>query len=69
MFMIKEKKKFVNVTPLSKIAKNRFTDIMQSFHACEVEKENDNILFLVSLNKLYRFCVQKEGNEHWRIDK
>ena len=67
--MIKTKKKFVNVTPLSSKAKNRFVNIMESFHSCEVEQEKDNLLFLVSLNKKYCFWVQREGNEHWRIDK
>jgi hypothetical protein len=67
--MIKTKKKFVNVTPLSSKAKNRFVNIMESFHSCEVEQEKDNLLFLVSLNKKYCFWVQREGNEHWRIEK
>jgi hypothetical protein len=67
--MIKTKKKFVNVTPLSSKAKNRFTNIMECFHACEVEQEKNNLLFLVSLNRKYCFWLQKEGNEHWRIDK
>jgi len=67
--MTKVKRKFVNVTPLSSKAKNRFVNIMESFHSCEVEQEKDNLLFLVSLNKKYCFWVQQEGNEHWRIDK
>jgi hypothetical protein len=67
--MTKVKRKFVNVTPLSSKAKNRFANIMESFHSCEVEQEKDNLLFLVSLNKKYCFWVQREGNEHWRIDK
>jgi hypothetical protein len=67
--MTKVKKKFVNVIPLSSKAKNRFVNIMESFHSCEVEQEKDNLLFLVSLNKKYCFWVQREGNEHWRIDK
>ncbi len=67
--MIKEKRKFVNVTPLSSQAKDRFVSIMKSFHACEVEQEKDGMFFLTSINKNYRFWLQKEGNEHWRIDK
>jgi hypothetical protein len=67
--MTKVKRKFVNVTPLSSKAKNRFVNIMECFHSCEVEQEKDNLLFLVSLNKKYCFWVQREGNEHWRIDK
>ena len=63
------KKKFVNVTPKSPKAKNRFINIMDSFHACEVEQEKDGKLFLVSLNRKYCFWLQKEGNEHWGIVK
>lgn len=63
------KKKFVNVTPLSSKAKNRFANIMDSFHACEVEQEKDGKLFLVSLNRKYCFWVQKNGNEHWQLQK
>lgn len=67
--MNKTKKKFVNVTPLSSRAKNRFVNIMESFHACEVEQEKDGMFFLVSLNRKYCFWLQKEGNEHWGIVK
>jgi hypothetical protein len=63
------KKKFVNVTPTSSKAKNRFINNMDCFHACEVEQEKDGKLFLVSLNRQYCFWIQKEGNEHWRIEK
>jgi hypothetical protein len=63
------KKRFVNVIPLSAKAKNRFVNIMDSFHSCEVEQENGNLIFLVSLNKKYCFWIQKQGNEHWKIEK
>lgn len=66
---MKTKKRFVNVTPKSSKAKNRFHNNMDSFHACEVEQEKDGKLFLVSLNRQYCFWVQKEGNEHWVIQK
>lgn len=67
--MIKTKKKFVYVTPLSSQAKDRFVTIMKSFHACEIEQEQDGMFFLTSINKNYRFWLQQEGNEHWRIEK
>jgi hypothetical protein len=67
--MIKDKKKFVNVVPLSKIAKDRFENIMQSFHACEITQENNDMFYLISLNKKYCFWIQKEGNEHWKLEK
>jgi len=44
-------------------------NIMGSFHTCEVEQETADKFFLVSLNKMYCFWIQKEGNEHWKIEK
>ncbi len=63
------KKKFVCVSPLSKKAKNRFANEMELFHSCEVEVEENDMLFLASLNKKYFFWVPKIGNEHWRVEK
>lgn len=65
----KIKKQFVNVIPLSSKAKNRFVNIMQSFHAMQVEQETDDKLFLVSINRQYCTWVPKTGNEHWGIVK
>jgi hypothetical protein len=66
---MKIKKRFVNVTPLSSKAKNRFVNIMQSFHAMEIEQETDDKLFLVSINRLYSTWIPKNGNEHWSVSK
>lgn len=66
---MKTKRKFVNVAPKSSKAKNRFVNIMESFHACEVEQETDTMFFLVSINRQYCFWIQKHGNEHWSITK
>ena len=41
---------------------------MEGFHSCKVEQEKDGKLFLVSLNRQYCFWIQKNGNEHWKID-
>lgn len=67
--MTKIKKKFVNVTPLTPIAKDRFVNIMQSFHACEVRQECNDMYFLVSVNQMYHFYCPIQGNEHWSISK
>jgi len=67
--MMKVKKKFVNVEPISSKAKNRFVNIMNSFHACEVEQEKDEMYFLASLNKKYFMWLPKKGNEHWKVMK
>lgn len=66
---MKTKRKFINVIPKSSKAKNRFKNIMDSFHACEVEQETNDKFFLISLNHQYCFWVQKTGNEHWGIEK
>jgi len=67
--MMKVKKKFVNVEPISSAAKDRFVNIMNSFHACEVEQEKDEMYFLASLNKKYYMWLPKKGNEHWKVVK
>jgi hypothetical protein len=66
---MKTKKRFVNVSPVSAKAKNRFINIMNSFHSCEIEQETVDKFFLVSINKQYCFWIQKNGNEHWKIEK
>ena len=63
------KKRFVTVEPVSARAKNRFVNIMNSFHSCEVEQEKDNLLFLASINRKYFMWLPREGNEHWKIVK
>ena len=67
--MTKEKRKMVNVEPISSKAKNRFANIMDNLHGCHVEQENNNMIFLASINKCYFFWLPKDGNEHWKIVK
>jgi hypothetical protein len=42
--MTTTKRKFVNVTPKSSKAKNRFVNLMDSLHGMVVEQEKDNQL-------------------------
>ena len=63
------KKVFVSVYPLSDIAKDRFTNIMNGLHSCQILKRDDKYYYLRSLNKMYVFKVQLKGNEHWKIEK
>ena len=65
----KTKKRFINVSPKSKKAVNRFKNIMDSFHAMEVEQENDTQFFVVSINRRYCFWLNKENDPHWEIVK
>jgi hypothetical protein len=64
-----KKRKFVNVTPLSTNAKNRFQEDMNYFHGCEIENEENNNLYLQSLNKKYRFIVNRTGDSNWKVEK
>ena len=66
---LKVKKKFVNVEPVSNLAKDRFSEIMDSFHACEVKEEKDDMYYLASINKKYFMWLPKKGNDHWKIVK
>lgn len=63
------KKKIISVSPISKIAKDRFIHRMNSFHSCFVDKENENNYYLSSLNNEYHFILEKSGSEHWKICK
>jgi len=60
-------KKLINVQPKSSKAINRFKNIMDSFHAMEVEQETDTMFFLASINRQYFMWIPKCGNEHWEI--
>jgi hypothetical protein len=65
----KMKKKFINVVPVSKIARERFINHMENFHSCLVIDEDENFYHLVSLNGMYEFHLQRKGNDHWKIVK
>jgi hypothetical protein len=65
----KMKKKFINVVPVSKIAKNRFDNYMKNYHSCLILNEDENLYHLMSINGMYEFHLQKSGNEHWQIVK
>jgi hypothetical protein len=66
---MKEKRKFVSVEPISVIAKNRFVEDMQSLHSCVIQQEQEDMIYLSSINKCYFFWLPREGNEHWRVVK
>ena len=63
----KVKKQFINVSPKSSKAKNRFINQMDSLHAMEVEQETDTQFFVVSINRRYCFWLNKINDPHWEI--
>ena len=62
-----KKKKFINVVPLTNIARDRFVHTMNCFHACLILNEDDLFYDVVSLNGMYQFRIQKKGNDHWKL--
>ena len=69
MKALKTKKQFINVQPKTSKAKNRFANQMDSFHAMEVEQENETQFFVVSINRRYCFWLNKENDPNWEIIK
>ena len=72
--MTKTKTRRVSVTPLSRKAKNRFANEMNSFHTCTVEGQREMAdgsqwLFLKSLNECYFFWVNAWGNMDWKVER
>jgi hypothetical protein len=65
----KVKRKMVNVEPISSKAKNRFANMMDKLHGCNVEQETDDKMFLASINKKYFFWVDKLNDPDWKIVK
>lgn len=63
------KSKFVYVSPITKKAKNNFSDMMNSLHSCRVKDERDDMIYLESLNKMYYFWVNKTKDPNWKIEK
>lgn len=65
--MYRKSNKIVSVIPLSDIAKDRFNNIMNKFHACTILRRTNELYLLESLNKKYYFWIQKKGNKHWKL--
>ena len=65
----KTKKKIICVEPVSNKAKNRFANLMDSLHSCNVEQEDAKVMFLTSINGLYHFWIHKHDDKNWRIVK
>lgn len=60
-------KKLINVQPKSKKAINRFKNQMSSLHAMEVEQETETQFFVVSINRMYCFWMNKINDPHWNL--
>jgi len=56
------------VTPKSKKAKNRFSNLMQQESECIIEQQKGNRVFLRSLNNKNFFWVNLHNDSDWRIE-
>jgi len=66
----KAKRKIVAVDPISEIAQERFEFYMDSLHSCYVDKEDDGgNLYLTSVNKKYKFVINKKDDQNWKLIK
>jgi hypothetical protein len=67
--MIKVKRKIISVEPITSIAQNRFKEEMNLLTSCYVEDENETQVFLCSVNKKYKFIMNKNEDKNWKIVK
>jgi len=56
------------VTPVSKKAKNRFANLMESNDECMIEQIKGDNVFLASANKKHFFWASIHNDPHWQID-
>jgi len=56
------------VTPKSKKAKNRFSNLMDSNPECIIEQRKDTEVFLTSINGKNHFWVSLNHDKDWDLD-
>jgi len=57
----------INVTPITRKAKNRFSNIMDENHTCTIEQVRDGMMFLTSSNRKNHFWVMVDNDPHWML--
>ena len=59
----------VQVKPISRKAKNRFSNLMNNDPTCIVEQFRDGMMFLTSQsNKGQHFWVSVDNDPHWMLE-
>ena len=56
------------VTPISKKAKNRFANLMDSDDQCIIEQHKGNKVFLTSMNNRNHFWVNLDRDPDWMVE-
>lgn len=57
----------INVSPITRKAKNRFSNIMDENHTCTIEQVRDGMMFLTSSNRKNHFWVMVDNDPHWML--
>jgi hypothetical protein len=65
----KAKRKIIAVDPISEIAQERFEFYMDSLHSCYIDDEINENLYLTSVNKKYKFVMNKKNDKNWKLVK
>jgi hypothetical protein len=56
------------VTPKSKKAKNRFSNLMESNPECIIEQDKGDRVFLTSANNKNHFWVSLNNDKDWEVE-
>ena len=56
------------VTPISKKAKNRFANLMNSDDQCIIEQHKGNKVFLTSINGRNHFWAMLDNDPDWMVE-
>ena len=56
------------ITPLSRKAKNRFANLMNSDAHAIIEQQNGNRVFVASMNRKYFFWATLDNDPDWVVE-
>ena len=57
----------ITVIPITRKAKNRFSNLMDENPTCIIEKVRDGMMFLTSHNRRNHFWVKVDNDPHWML--
>ena len=57
----------ITVIPISRKARNRFSNLMDVDETCIIEQVRDGMMFLTSSNRKNHFWVKVDNDPHWML--
>jgi hypothetical protein len=67
--MLKQKKKFICVRPISEKAEEMFEYTMLGLQSCEVLNKDGNLYQLKPIRANFTFWLDSKNDENWEIEK